>query len=266
MNVPVRRTEVTVRHTGYTDPALPEGKLQRDCKILEAELAERPDDPFVLFNLGAIAVQRQDWSTSLGHRQRSLRGSALSESIVRVASGGRIVVSGQWSVASKCGGSGELRVARNSGEKEPTDSAASTRVSTSGEWLGIVADGEKEPTSSAASTGHLRPPYPAQPRRPGRRTRRPGRGPAALEDGPRRLPGRLRGHGAGKDRSESRSFPPTASGPTPSASARCVARDTSNPALTMKRPCRSRASATSSVLFERPCERAIVSVQGLLFG
>ena len=34
VNVPVRWTVVTVRHTGYTDPALRERKLQRDCKIL----------------------------------------------------------------------------------------------------------------------------------------------------------------------------------------------------------------------------------------
>ncbi len=59
-NVPVRWTDLTVRHTGYTDPALRERKLQHDCKILEDELAERPDDPFVLFNLGSIAVERQD--------------------------------------------------------------------------------------------------------------------------------------------------------------------------------------------------------------
>ena len=55
-NVPVRWTEVTVRHTGNTDPALREFKLQRDCRILEYELAKRPDNPFVLFNLGSIAV------------------------------------------------------------------------------------------------------------------------------------------------------------------------------------------------------------------
>ena len=75
-NVPVRWTGVTVRHTGYTDPALRERKLQRDRKILEAELAERPDDPFVLFNLGSIAVERQDWRTALGYLRRSLRRSA----------------------------------------------------------------------------------------------------------------------------------------------------------------------------------------------
>ncbi len=82
-NVPVRWTDVTVRHTGYTDPALRERKLKWDNKILEAELSERPGDPFVLFNLGSIAVERQDWPTDLGYLQRSMRGSDSSDSIVR---------------------------------------------------------------------------------------------------------------------------------------------------------------------------------------
>jgi len=86
VNVPVRWTGVTVWHTSYTDPALRERKLRRDCGILTEELAERPDDPFVPFNLGAIAVERQDWQSALGHLQRSLRGSAPTDSIVRVAS------------------------------------------------------------------------------------------------------------------------------------------------------------------------------------
>jgi len=37
----------------------------------------------VLFNLGSIAVERQDWSTALSDLQRSLRGSAPTDSIVR---------------------------------------------------------------------------------------------------------------------------------------------------------------------------------------
>jgi len=82
-NVPVRWTDLNVRHTGYTDPALRERKLQSDCRILEDELAERPGDPFVLFNLGSIAVERQDWSGALGHLRRSLSGSAPTDSIVR---------------------------------------------------------------------------------------------------------------------------------------------------------------------------------------
>jgi uncharacterized protein HemY len=48
-------------------------KHQRNCKILDAELAERPDDPFVLFNLGSIAVERQDWPTALGHTSSTAR-------------------------------------------------------------------------------------------------------------------------------------------------------------------------------------------------
>ncbi len=86
--VPVQWTDITVRHTGYTDPALRERKLKRDSRILEAELAPtpsgaRPGDPFVLFNLGSIAVERQDWPTALSYLQRSLGGSDSSDSIVR---------------------------------------------------------------------------------------------------------------------------------------------------------------------------------------
>ena len=37
----------------------------RDARILRDELDERPDDPFVLFNLGAIAIERQEWREAL---------------------------------------------------------------------------------------------------------------------------------------------------------------------------------------------------------
>jgi glycosyltransferase involved in cell wall biosynthesis len=41
--VPVRWTDLTVRHTGYVDPALRARKLDRDTRILKRELEERPD-------------------------------------------------------------------------------------------------------------------------------------------------------------------------------------------------------------------------------
>jgi tetratricopeptide (TPR) repeat protein len=81
--VPVEWTDVTLRHTGYADPALRARKLDRDTRILNEELAERPDDPFVLFNLGSIAVERKDWTSALGFLQRSLAGSAPTDSITR---------------------------------------------------------------------------------------------------------------------------------------------------------------------------------------
>jgi glycosyltransferase involved in cell wall biosynthesis len=82
-NVPVKWTDLTVRHTGYVDKALRARKIERDTKILKRELEDRPDDPFVLFNLGAIAVERRDWNEALEYLKRSLAGSAPSDSIVR---------------------------------------------------------------------------------------------------------------------------------------------------------------------------------------
>jgi glycosyltransferase involved in cell wall biosynthesis len=82
-NVPVRWTDITVRHTGYTDPELRERKLQRDSRILMEELAERPEDPFVLFNLGSIADERRDWPTALTYLRQSLSHSAPTDSITR---------------------------------------------------------------------------------------------------------------------------------------------------------------------------------------
>jgi glycosyltransferase involved in cell wall biosynthesis len=81
--IPVCWTDLVVRHTGYTDPALRARKLDRDMRILLTELRDRPEDPFVLFNLGAIAVERQDWRAALGHLTSSLARSAPSDSITR---------------------------------------------------------------------------------------------------------------------------------------------------------------------------------------
>jgi glycosyltransferase involved in cell wall biosynthesis len=81
--VPVEWTDITVRHTGYADRELRFRKLDRDARILHEELAERPDDPFTLFNLGSIAIERAQWAEALGHLERSLAASAPTDSIVR---------------------------------------------------------------------------------------------------------------------------------------------------------------------------------------
>jgi glycosyltransferase involved in cell wall biosynthesis len=81
--IPVQWTDLTVRHTGYVDQAVRSKKLDRDTRILMQELEARPDDPFTLFNLGAIAGERKDWNGALGFLQRSLAGSAPTDSIVR---------------------------------------------------------------------------------------------------------------------------------------------------------------------------------------
>ena len=81
--IPVEWTDLTIRHTGYVDQALRSRKLDRDTRILMRELEARPDDPFTLFNLGAIAGERKDWNEALGFLERSLAGSAPTDSIVR---------------------------------------------------------------------------------------------------------------------------------------------------------------------------------------
>ncbi len=82
-DIPVRWTDVTVRHTGYADPALRARKLERDTAILREELAARPRDPFVLFNLGNVAIERESWQEALDYLRASLSGSAPQDSITR---------------------------------------------------------------------------------------------------------------------------------------------------------------------------------------
>jgi glycosyltransferase involved in cell wall biosynthesis len=78
-----RWTDLVVRHTGYADPALRARKLERDTRILLEELKDRPDEPFLLFNLGSIAIERQQWPEALSYLSRSLAGSAAGDSITR---------------------------------------------------------------------------------------------------------------------------------------------------------------------------------------
>ncbi|MDR3621717.1 MAG: glycosyltransferase, partial [Paludisphaera borealis] len=81
--VDVRWTDATVQHVGYNDPDLRRRKLERDRAILESERAEKPDDPFVLFNLGQIAMESDDARAALSLLQKSLAGSAPTDSITR---------------------------------------------------------------------------------------------------------------------------------------------------------------------------------------
>ena len=63
--MPSRWTDITIRHTGYSDAAAKARKRQRDWNILLEEAASRPNDSFVLFNIGMIAFERQQWLEAL---------------------------------------------------------------------------------------------------------------------------------------------------------------------------------------------------------
>ncbi len=50
---------------------------------MERLLEESPDEPFVRFNLGFIAVEKSEWEKALGHFEASLDRSAPEDSITR---------------------------------------------------------------------------------------------------------------------------------------------------------------------------------------
>ncbi|MES2789462.1 MAG: glycosyltransferase [Planctomycetota bacterium] len=82
----VKFTDIYVVHSGSDHS--PEGrirKLERDFKLLHLDLAERPDHPFVLFNLGMTYADIQDFSAAVHWLQRCLLVSRVEESHVRKA-------------------------------------------------------------------------------------------------------------------------------------------------------------------------------------
>jgi GT2 family glycosyltransferase len=79
----VRWTDVVVRHVGYTDPPLRRRKLERDLRLLRLEDAERPDHPFVLFNLGSVSQELGQLEGALDYFRRSLERSHPADSITR---------------------------------------------------------------------------------------------------------------------------------------------------------------------------------------
>lgn len=98
----VRFVPVRIRHVGYQDPALRRRKLARDLRLLNLELAEQPEDPFVRFNLGSIHLELGQVAEALPHLEKSLARSHVADSIVRklyvmLAQGYRLL--GLWRAA-----------------------------------------------------------------------------------------------------------------------------------------------------------------------
>jgi GT2 family glycosyltransferase/Tfp pilus assembly protein PilF len=81
--VAVRFCGVAVHHTGYQDPALRRRKLDRDLRLLRLDEIDRPDDPYVLFNLGSNLQDRGQPAEALPYLRRSLERSEPRASIVR---------------------------------------------------------------------------------------------------------------------------------------------------------------------------------------
>lgn len=79
-------TDIHVIHSGADHT--PDGrqrKLNRDFKLLELDLAERPDHPFVLFNLGMTHADCEQYENAIDWLKRCLEISHPAESHVRKA-------------------------------------------------------------------------------------------------------------------------------------------------------------------------------------
>lgn len=79
-------TDIFVVHSGSDQtPAGRIRKCERDLRILELELAQRPDHPFVLFNLGMTHADMGEHGTAEAFLRRCLTVSRPDESHVRKA-------------------------------------------------------------------------------------------------------------------------------------------------------------------------------------
>jgi tetratricopeptide (TPR) repeat protein len=74
---------VEIYHSGYQDPALRRGKLQRDLRLLRLEEKDQPYHPFTLFNLGSVLQELGQRNEAIPLLRRSLERSDPRDSIVR---------------------------------------------------------------------------------------------------------------------------------------------------------------------------------------
>ncbi len=65
--IPMTWTDIRIRHMGYVDPVVHEQKRQRNLMLLQKELADRPDDPFIYYYLGTLSFEREQWQEALGY-------------------------------------------------------------------------------------------------------------------------------------------------------------------------------------------------------
>jgi GT2 family glycosyltransferase len=83
VGIPIRWTEVEIAHLGYVDGGLCDRKLERNLRILRAELREKPGNPLVLFNIGWAAIYRSDPKTAIGYLRASLTASSPHDALIR---------------------------------------------------------------------------------------------------------------------------------------------------------------------------------------
>jgi tetratricopeptide (TPR) repeat protein len=73
--VPVRWSDITITHCGYVDATEWQHKIDRDIRLLRADLAEHPGDTYVLSNLAWDALRRKDYDMVLCYIDEAIEKS-----------------------------------------------------------------------------------------------------------------------------------------------------------------------------------------------
>lgn len=77
----VRPTDIVIDHVGFAEPTLQGHKVERNLRLLHLELEEHPDDSFVLFNLGAVALTQGRHADALTYLEQSLQHTQPQDSV-----------------------------------------------------------------------------------------------------------------------------------------------------------------------------------------
>jgi GT2 family glycosyltransferase/tetratricopeptide (TPR) repeat protein/2-polyprenyl-3-methyl-5-hydroxy-6-metoxy-1,4-benzoquinol methylase len=78
------RAPIRVSHVHYDQSAEGQArKRERDRQLLELDLREYPDHPFIHFNVGMTAAHESDWQRAVHHLRQSIELAAPHESHVR---------------------------------------------------------------------------------------------------------------------------------------------------------------------------------------
>ncbi len=81
----IHATDLVVQHAGYHDAETYRRKLERNARLLELDLRERPDDAFLLLNLGTARADLGRPDEAVGLLRRSVREASPSYSTGRSA-------------------------------------------------------------------------------------------------------------------------------------------------------------------------------------
>lgn len=140
--VPVRWTAVVVEHTGLEDPAVRARKLERYLRTSALALAEYPDDPYPMFNLGAAYL-------AAGRTEEAV---ALLTKVVAACPGGRGVLAPAYTRLAeglrRLGDrTGALRACAEGLARCPDDRdlrhSRGVLLSEAGDWAGAASEFER---------------------------------------------------------------------------------------------------------------------------